>query len=153
MKLKLIFLVLGLATVFIVGCSKRNNINPYQTAIVGKWGYTADTITYYYNGKINGIIPGSSVGTNNTYEFNNNGTGVKAISNVLVSFTYSLVANQLTINLPPYAINTTEVRASVESALVNTLNATDMSLYFDSNVLDESGLDDETQEHAYFKKQ
>jgi len=72
---------------------------------------------------------------------------------MLVSFTYSLVANQLTINLPSHAINTTEVQASVESALVNTLNATDMSLYFDSNVLDESGFDDETQEHAYFTKQ
>jgi len=153
MKLKLIVLVLVLAVICIIGCSKSKNISPYQTAIVGKWGYTADTITYYYNGKLNAIITGGSVGTNNTYEFNSNGTGVKAISNVLVSFTYSLVANQLTINLPAYSTNTIEVQASVENATINTLNATNMSLYFDSNVLDESGLDDETQEHAYFKKQ
>jgi hypothetical protein len=151
--------VLLIPLLALISCKIAPPIAPSETnLLIGKWYYTQDTLRTYLNGVLQSSnnTGGMTFNRSNFTQFNADYTG--ATGNITgsvttqVNFSYSMTANTVTFNTPSQPVAGYTIPASVATAAIKTLSATQLSLFYSNSSKDNNGNTILNTEAAYYNK-
>jgi len=119
-------LLVAIAAVLFVACSKKNNPAP-SSALTGKWYVITDTIKEYQD---NALTEVDTVKSNRTdyVQFNADKTGTVLNNGVLSNFTYTYSGNTIIISIPQTASNGTAKAPLIQTVTINTLTPSNLAV-------------------------
>jgi hypothetical protein len=119
-------LLVAIAAVLFVACSKKNNPAP-SSALTGKWYVITDTIREYQD---NALTEVDTVKSNRTdyVQFNADKTGTVLNNGVLSNFTYTYSGNTIIISIPQTASNGTAKAPLIQTVTINTLTPSNLAV-------------------------